>query len=204
MKPSDLLLFTATIALIACSKSDAANDAAASLPASTQDSAATAAAVAPVAVPSAVPAAPPASTVGTVARSKPTAVASGAKPAVAPSSVAPVAGAPSPQPAPVNAPPVVAPVAAAPAPAENAADGKAVYDANCKKCHGAAGTPSAVMKKKFDKLAAFDAAFFARRSVDSIVTILEKGKNESMKSFKDKLSADEMKAVAAYIRSLAR
>lgn len=146
MKPSDLLLFTATLALIACSKSDAAKDAAVVLPASTQDSAATAAAVAPV----------------------------------------------------------VVPVAAPSAPAETSADGRTVYTENCKKCHGATGAPSPVMKKKFDKLAAFDAAFFANRSDDSIVTILTKGKSEGMKSFKDKMSADEMKAVAAYIRTFAK
>jgi len=82
--------------------------------------------------------------------------------------------------------------------------GKTVYDANCKKCHGATGTPVAPMKKKYDKLAAFDAAFFAKRSDDSIVTVLTNGKNDNMKSFKDKLSADEMKAVAAYIRTFAK
>jgi mono/diheme cytochrome c family protein len=84
-----------------------------------------------------------------------------------------------------------------------AADGKVVYDANCKKCHGATGTPSATMQKKFEKIAAFDAAFVSKRSDDSVVTVLTKGKGESMKSFKDKMTKDEMAAVAKYVRELA-
>ena len=84
------------------------------------------------------------------------------------------------------------------------ADGKTVYDANCKKCHGATGTPVAPMKKKYEKLAAFDAAFFAKRSDDSVVAILTNGKGDNMKSFKDKLKPDEMAAVAKYIRGFAK
>ena len=48
-----------------------------------------------------------------------------------------------------------------------------------------------------------NAEFFEKRSDDSVVTVLTKGKNEDMKSFKDKLSHDQMVAVAAYIRSFA-
>ncbi|MHB1311458.1 MAG: c-type cytochrome [Gemmatimonadaceae bacterium] len=83
-------------------------------------------------------------------------------------------------------------------------DGKATYDENCKKCHGATGTPVAPMKKKYEKLAAFDAAFFAQRSDDSVVAILTNGKGENMKSFKDKLKPEEMAAVAKYIRGFAK
>jgi mono/diheme cytochrome c family protein len=60
------------------------------------------------------------------------------------------------------------------------------------------------MKKKFEKLAAFDAAFFAKRSDDSVIAILTNGKGESMKPFKDKLKSEEMAAVATYIRSFAK
>lgn len=83
-------------------------------------------------------------------------------------------------------------------------DGKTLYDENCKKCHGATGTPVAPMKKKYEKLAAFDAAFFAKRTDDSVVAILTQGKGDNMKSFKEKLKPDEMAAVAKYIRSFAK
>ena len=82
-------------------------------------------------------------------------------------------------------------------------DGKVVYDESCKKCHGAIGTPPVAMKKKFPKIATFDAKFIATRSDDSVVKVLTKGKGEDMVSFKDKITAAEMVAVAKYVRQLA-
>ena len=81
--------------------------------------------------------------------------------------------------------------------------GKEPYEDNCRKCHGVRGVAPKTMKAKYPKIATFDSAFFAVRSDDSVVTVLTKGKNENMKSFKDKLSHDQMVAVAAYIRSFA-
>ena len=81
--------------------------------------------------------------------------------------------------------------------------GKAPYEENCRKCHGVRGTPPKTMKTKFPKIVTFDAEFFEKRSDDSVVAVLTKGKNEDMKSFKDKLTHDQMVAVAAYIRSFA-
>ena len=81
--------------------------------------------------------------------------------------------------------------------------GKAPYEENCRKCHGVRGVPPKTMKTKFPKIVTFDAEFFQNRSDDSVVTVLTKGKNEDMKSFKEKLSHDQMVAVAAYIRSFA-
>ena len=81
--------------------------------------------------------------------------------------------------------------------------GKAPYEENCRKCHGVRGVPPKTMKVKFPKIVTFDSAFFAQRSADSVVTVLTKGKNEDMKSFKDKMSHDQMVAVEAYIRSFA-
>lgn len=83
-------------------------------------------------------------------------------------------------------------------------DAKAVYDANCKKCHGVAGTPPKAMATMFPKIAAFDAAFFAKRSNDSLVTVLTKGKSAAMTSFKDKMTPTEMAAVAKYVRAFAK
>lgn len=87
--------------------------------------------------------------------------------------------------------------------AAQAPDGKTLYDANCKRCHGVRGTPPVTMKKKFEKIATFDPEFIAKHSADSIVKVLTKGKNEDMKSFKDKLSHDDMLAVAKYVHELA-
>jgi mono/diheme cytochrome c family protein len=61
------------------------------------------------------------------------------------------------------------------------------------------------MKEKFPKIATFDAEFIAKRSDDSVVKVLIKGvgKAEDMKSFKDKMSPEEMSAVAKYVHELA-
>jgi mono/diheme cytochrome c family protein len=82
--------------------------------------------------------------------------------------------------------------------------GKVEYDANCKKCHGVRGIPPKSMKAKFPKLATFDAAFFAKHPRDSIVKVLTKGKNADMKSFKDKLSHEQMEDVAEYMKTFAK
>jgi len=87
--------------------------------------------------------------------------------------------------------------------AAQAPDGKALYEENCKKCHGVIGNPPKTMKTKYPKIATFNEKFGAEHSVDSIVTVLTKGKNEDMKSFKDKLNHDEMVAVAKYVETLA-
>jgi len=86
--------------------------------------------------------------------------------------------------------------------AAQAADGKALYEENCRKCHGVIGNPPKTMKEKYPKIATFNAAFIAARSDDSVVKILTRGKGEDMKSFKDKMTPDEMAAVAKYVREL--
>lgn len=87
--------------------------------------------------------------------------------------------------------------------AAQAADAKTLYEDNCRKCHGVRGTPPKTMKQKYEKIATFDSAFAVAHSQDSIVKVLTKGKNEDMKSFKDKLTPEEMAEVAKYVRELA-
>lgn len=84
------------------------------------------------------------------------------------------------------------------------AKGKVEYDANCRKCHGVRGVPPKSMKTKFPKLLTLDAAFFTKHSKDDIVKVLTKGKNEDMKSFKDKLSHEQIENVANYIKTFAK
>lgn len=82
-------------------------------------------------------------------------------------------------------------------------DGKVVYDAKCKKCHGVAGIPPKAMATKYPKIAAFDAAFFAKRSADSVVTAITKGVSKGMPEFKTKMTPVEIAAVAKYTRTFA-
>jgi mono/diheme cytochrome c family protein len=85
-------------------------------------------------------------------------------------------------------------------------DAQAIYGENCKKCHGVIGMPPKTMKAKFPKIASFDAEFLVGRNEDSVEKVLMKGvgKAEDMKSFKDKLTKEEIAAVAKYVIELAK
>jgi mono/diheme cytochrome c family protein len=48
-----------------------------------------------------------------------------------------------------------------------------------------------------------DSAFLRTRSVDSIVAVLRHGAGRDMKSFADRLSPDEIAAVAKFVKTLA-
>ena len=82
-----------------------------------------------------------------------------------------------------------------------AADGKALFEKNCRKCHGD-GQPSPGIKKLFPEIPIWDEAFFAKRTEADIVAVLTNGKGKNMKPWKEVLSAEEMAAIAKYIRTL--
>ncbi|MBY0491564.1 MAG: cytochrome c [Gemmatimonadaceae bacterium] len=84
-------------------------------------------------------------------------------------------------------------------------DGKALYLEHCKACHGVLGAPTKQALKKYNRIPSFaDPGFFAKRSDDSLVTVVRKGAGRDMQSLADKLSNEEMRAVARYIRTLAK
>jgi mono/diheme cytochrome c family protein len=85
---------------------------------------------------------------------------------------------------------------AARVPAAQEPDGAALYQQHCRKCHGATGTPTARMVEMYATLKPL--VEMTGVSADSIVTLLVVGGTEGMKSYKDKMSEAEMKAVAAY------
>jgi mono/diheme cytochrome c family protein len=60
------------------------------------------------------------------------------------------------------------------------------------------------MAALYKNLAALDSAYLTGRSEDSIVAVLRSGVGRDMKSFKEKLSPEQMHAVAAYLRVLAK
>ena len=86
-------------------------------------------------------------------------------------------------------------VAAAPAFSE---DGAAVYKAKCAMCHGENG----VAKKMAEPSRNLnDPKFQAEVSKDDVVKILTEGRGKK-KSMKDKLTPEQMKAVAEYVLTL--
>jgi mono/diheme cytochrome c family protein len=81
-----------------------------------------------------------------------------------------------------------------------AADGKALFEKNCKACHGVRGVPPAALAKQ-QKIPKLDSAFVSARSDDSLTHVMKRG-GKNMKGFDGKLSAEEMTAVAKYLREL--
>jgi mono/diheme cytochrome c family protein len=81
-----------------------------------------------------------------------------------------------------------------------APDGQSIYRDECRTCHGAAGKPTQRAASQYKDMPTFDAAFFTNRSQDSIVAVLNHGLGKDMKSFKGKLSVEEIAAVAKYVK----
>jgi mono/diheme cytochrome c family protein len=79
-------------------------------------------------------------------------------------------------------------------------DGQSTYRDECRTCHGAVGKPTQRAVSQYKNMPTFDAAFFANRSQDSIVAVLNHGLGKDMKSFKSKLSPAEIAAVAKYVK----
>jgi len=85
-----------------------------------------------------------------------------------------------------------------------APDGAALYRQNCRTCHGLKGTPPRSMVSVYPTLKAMgDSAFLRTRSVDSIAAVLRHGAGRDMKSFANRLSSEEITAVARFVKSLA-
>lgn len=80
-------------------------------------------------------------------------------------------------------------------------DAAALYSQNCRKCHGATGTPSARIAGMYPEIKPFSE--MTGVSVDSMVALMTNGAGD-MKPLKDKLSTAEMKAVAQYVLTLAK
>jgi cbb3-type cytochrome c oxidase subunit III len=90
---------------------------------------------------------------------------------------------------------------AAPAAAEEAAK---IFARSCAPCHGKAGQPSAVFLKQGVK--DFTDAAWQKAASDAEIekTIREGKKGTMMASFEKQYSAAEIKALAAYVRTLGK
>ncbi len=92
--------------------------------------------------------------------------------------------------------------AAARLPQPQEPDGEAIYQKQCRKCHGATGTPSTRMTEMYPTLKPLSE--MTGVSADSIITLLVNGGTEGMKTYKDKLTTEEMRAVAEYTLTLGK
>lgn len=85
-------------------------------------------------------------------------------------------------------------------PAFAAEDGKALYGSKCAMCHGADGVAKkmAAGSKNFN-----DAAWKKTETEEGITKIIKEGKGK-MKGLGDKVTADQAKAIADYVLTLAK
>lgn len=93
--------------------------------------------------------------------------------------------------------------AGAAAAAAQAPDGEVLYRQQCRACHGTTGAPPQRMRTLYKTLPTLDSTFLAARSDDSLVAVLRNGIGRDMKSYKDKLTPEQMRAVAKYVRTFA-
>ena len=87
-----------------------------------------------------------------------------------------------------------------------AADAKANWDANCAQCHGKSGAADTKMGKQLNAKdltdAKVQAAFSDAKATQSIKEGVKENGKTTMKAFGGKLTADEIKALVAYVRTL--
>src|SRR5262245_29202770 len=92
----------------------------------------------------------------------------------------------------------LAPIASVLALVIAASEGKTLYDTKCAQCHGKDGIakPPGAGSKNFN-----DPAFQGAWSADAIAKITSEGKGK-MPGYRSKLSPEQIKAVAAHVKTL--
>ena len=88
----------------------------------------------------------------------------------------------------------------------NAADAKALWDANCAQCHGKDGRADTKMGKQVSAKDLTDpkvqTGFSDAKATQSIKEGVKENGKTTMKAFAGKLTDDEIKALVAYVRTL--
>ncbi|HTT68985.1 MAG TPA: cytochrome c [Gemmatimonadales bacterium] len=88
--------------------------------------------------------------------------------------------------------------------AQQPADGAGTYAKMCASCHGPQGTPSAAMARAMAGLPDFAAAAMASVPDSTLRGVIMNGKGRMMAAYKSRLTPEQITAVLAYLRTLAK
>ena len=87
----------------------------------------------------------------------------------------------------------------------SAGDAKESWDRNCKKCHGDDGSGSTAIGKKLELKDYTKAETLAEISDEDLFKMTKEGvEGTKMKGYGDKLSDEEITALVAYMRAMAK
>jgi mono/diheme cytochrome c family protein len=85
-----------------------------------------------------------------------------------------------------------------------ASEGQELYEKYCAACHGQKGVPTRSAQATWPQLRAFtEPGFLDARSDDSIVAVTHSGIGRDMPARKDRLTREQLLAIARYVRTLA-
>jgi cytochrome c oxidase cbb3-type subunit 3 len=100
---------------------------------------------------------------------------------------------------------ILALVGAGASQAQQAADGAQLYARNCASCHGASGVPNPAMVRSLGAMPDLsDARVLAALADTTIANAITAGKGRGMPAYRGRLTAEQIQAVIAYVRTLNR
>lgn len=89
--------------------------------------------------------------------------------------------------------------------AQQPADAAALYARQCASCHGATGAPNPVMVRSLGTIPDFTDARRMAAQPDSVLeAAIAGGKGRNMPAYRSRLTADQIRALVTYMKSLSR
>ena len=89
--------------------------------------------------------------------------------------------------------------------AQQPTDAAALYARQCASCHGAAGTPNPAMARSLGAIPDFADARGVAAQPDSVLqAAITGGKGRTMPAYRSRLTADQIRALVTYVKSLSR
>jgi len=88
--------------------------------------------------------------------------------------------------------------------AQQPADVASLYARTCSSCHGAQGTPSPTMARAMAGIPDFRSAAMASVADSVLRDVITNGKGRMMASYKTRLTAEQIAALARYVKAFSK